>query len=703
MNNYGPKPARRRVGQTTRGVKPLLGTVAGTSRSDYDRREEDDLEDTELKPHFAKRTKYNNTSMNLDDELSNTDAPSVSTSNSRRQNESRYTADYSRGHGVSVDDYENPDDIIATPKAPRTFSTSNYLGSLVSGNADRAFEQATRTLPSSHQYKQSTDAFSSRREERAQSPPASWSQPARKFSTQTYGRGRNTNGYKNPRSNPEPKSQPKKANTHPTINVGLGSSDDEPEPVKKSISKFKAPPELDIKPGAYGDPDRDLYTKAPKKTLDIPPPLKSKGKPVPEDDPDADLLVKPTKGKFSVPEALEPKKFQSGSISTDEDEDLKKPIRKKTFQMPDSLPSKSKSKSKSKSESTAISFTSDSDVPAPNPKKKPTKKPTGLTEAELEELAYRPSPTSSFTELQLSALDADITNATSSQPSALQLSSQGSLNDPLSIDPTDTTTADIMTGLGAIAGIRDLSELRRLHTLDESQETCRLCRLPLPTGYLEKWRGEAPNGIILLETWTKICRQHTRSGLEDEWNARGYPVIDWKKLSKRAEKYIPHLRRIIDGSKSSTLRQEFEQQQKEIRGNTAMLLRQERKLPFPGYYGPRGGDILLEIIMKRLGTEVGKAAEGDKLIARGGVSAFVQQVLVPETGIRLIMEDMGIRDQDKAKQVLEESREIGEKLWGSAEMGDLMDEGEGWVDVNALQTQRVREEDMDNSWDMGGY
>jgi hypothetical protein len=188
MNNYGRNPPRRRVGQTTQGVGPLLGTVAGRPRSDYERREDDDPEDTELKPHFAKRTKYN-TSMNLDDELSSADAPSVSTSNSRRQNESRYTADYSHGHGVSVDDYENPDDIIATPKAPRTFSTSNYLGSLVAGNTDRAFEHATSTVPSSLQYRQSADAFSSRREPRAQSPPASWGQPARKFSTQTYGKG----------------------------------------------------------------------------------------------------------------------------------------------------------------------------------------------------------------------------------------------------------------------------------------------------------------------------------------------------------------------------------------------------------------------------------------------------------------------------------------------------------------------------------
>ncbi|KAI5786672.1 RTC4-like domain-containing protein, partial [Pyronema domesticum] len=683
MNNYSRTPPRRRIGQTTQGVGPLLGTVAGRSRSDYDRCEDDDPEDTELKPHFAKRMKYN-TTMNLDDELSSADAPSVSTSNSRRQNETRYTADYSRGHGVSVDDNENPDDIIATPKPPRTFSTTNYLGSLVAGNTDRAFAHATRTVPSSLQYRQSADAFSSRREPRAQSPPANWDQSARKVSMQTYGKARNTNTYNNPRSKPEPKPQPKKTNTHPTINVSLGSSDDEPEPGKKPISKFKAPPELDIKPGAYGDPDHDLYTKVPKKAMDVPPPLKSKGKTkaVPENDPDADLLGKPTKSTFSVPEAFKPKKFQSGTISSDEVSDLKQPIKKKPFQMPDSLPSKSKS--------VTTSFSSDSDVPAPKPKKKPTKKPTGLTEAELEELgimpvkkstfklpeqlSYRPSPISSLTEPQPSAVDVDITNTTSSQPSAFQLSSQSSLDDPLNIDPSDTATADIMAGLSAIAGIRDLNELRRLHTLDDSQETCRLCRLPLPAGYLEKWRRDAPNGIILLETWTKICRQHTRSVLEDEWNSRGYPVIDWKKLSKRAEKYLPYLRKITDGSKESKLRKEFEQQQKEIRGNTAMLLRQERKLPFPGYYGPRGGDILLEIIMRRLGSEVGKAAEGDKLIARGGVSAFVQQVLVPEAGIRLIMEDMGIRDQEKAKEVLEESREIGEKLWGSAEMGDLMDE-----------------------------
>lgn len=47
-----------------------------------------------------------------------------------------------------------------------------------------------------------------------------------------------------------------------------------------------------------------------------------------------------------------------------------------------------------------------------------------------------------------------------------------------------------------------------------------------------------------------------------------------------------------------------------------------------------------------------------------------------EVGIRLIMEDMGIRDQDRAEEVLHESIEVGEKLWRTMEIGDLHDEGE---------------------------
>lgn len=99
---------------------------------------------------------------------------------------------------------------------------------------------------------------------------------------------------------------------------------------------------------------------------------------------------------------------------------------------------------------------------------------------------------------------------------------------------------------------------------------------------------------------------------------------------------------------------------------------------------------------------MGRAADTDPLIGRGGVSAFVQHVLVPEVGVRLIAEDMGVGEAEAAR-ILEDSVDIGEKLHPTAEQHDLYgddDDDAGWVDVNATQQQRLIEEQAeDDGWE----
>ena len=55
-------------------------------------------------------------------------------------------------------------------------------------------------------------------------------------------------------------------------------------------------------------------------------------------------------------------------------------------------------------------------------------------------------------------------------------------------------------------------------------------------------------------------------------------------------------------------------------------------------------------------------AATDKLIASsGGVSGFVQGVLVPELATRLVMDDMGV-NEEQAREILKESAEVGALL-----------------------------------------
>lgn len=91
----------------------------------------------------------------------------------------------------------------------------------------------------------------------------------------------------------------------------------------------------------------------------------------------------------------------------------------------------------------------------------------------------------------------------------------------------------------------------------------------------------------------------------------------------------------------------------------------------------------LHEITVRLASFVGDAGKKDRLIAQGGVAAFIQTVLVPELGVRLIMEDMNVRET-KARAILDESREIGEKLNMDEFTDDIYDEEDGpWFDINA--------------------
>ena len=73
-----------------------------------------------------------------------------------------------------------------------------------------------------------------------------------------------------------------------------------------------------------------------------------------------------------------------------------------------------------------------------------------------------------------------------------------------------------------------------------------------------------------------------------------------------------------------------------------------------------------------------RLAKTDKLIvASGGVSAFVQAVLVPELTVSLVKEDMRV-DDEAARQIIRESSKLGELVnEEEEEVVTLRDENEG--------------------------
>lgn len=66
-------------------------------------------------------------------------------------------------------------------------------------------------------------------------------------------------------------------------------------------------------------------------------------------------------------------------------------------------------------------------------------------------------------------------------------------------------------------------------------------------------------------------------------------------------------------------------------------------------------------IMSRFAGKLRRLAASDKLVSSGGVSRYVQAVLVPELAVLLVMDDMKV-DEEKAREILRYSVDIGNLL-----------------------------------------
>ncbi len=90
----------------------------------------------------------------------------------------------------------------------------------------------------------------------------------------------------------------------------------------------------------------------------------------------------------------------------------------------------------------------------------------------------------------------------------------------------------------------------------------------------------------------------------------------------------------------------------------------------------------MDNIMSNFSSQIRRLAATDKLISSGGVSGYVQAVLVPELAVLLVKEDMSV-DDEAARAILQESIEVG----------DLLNEEEEDV---------VRGRIIEDNWDDGG-
>ncbi|KAI9770262.1 MAG: hypothetical protein M1840_003420 [Geoglossum simile] len=249
--------------------------------------------------------------------------------------------------------------------------------------------------------------------------------------------------------------------------------------------------------------------------------------------------------------------------------------------------------------------------------------------------------------------DTILSNDTSSKPFVLTEASNSSCSSPLSSPPDSPVFVSSQEAQGGFTGKRDIF-------VDNHTARCPMCREAVDADFLSSFNdGRAMN----VRKQTMFCRAHKQESAKVEWEERGYPDINWDDLQSRIKKYYSELEDILEGRTWSYFKESFELNFKSGKNRTLAqsIMSPDFRVLTPGYYGSRGARIMMDSIMSKFTDRMRKLAPKDRLISSGGISSFVQTVMVPELAVLLVQEDMGL-DSDMARKVLADSIDIGDLL-----------------------------------------
>lgn len=190
--------------------------------------------------------------------------------------------------------------------------------------------------------------------------------------------------------------------------------------------------------------------------------------------------------------------------------------------------------------------------------------------------------------------------------------------------------------------------------LDPGMVLCPMCDEQVDEELLKEFSKGAR---MVMAQQSKFCRMHKKKSAEELYVEKGYPEIDWTTLVARIERHHDFLKSLIMGAESHFAGILTEN----IRTGNARTLLTTQEYPTPGYYGLRGMALMTEMVTETFSRLLRKRAPTDTRISGRGYTGFVQSVLVPELAVKLIQEDLSL-DGDKAREVMVESRELGEIL-----------------------------------------
>ncbi|KAF7544219.1 hypothetical protein G7Z17_g10135 [Cylindrodendrum hubeiense] len=189
---------------------------------------------------------------------------------------------------------------------------------------------------------------------------------------------------------------------------------------------------------------------------------------------------------------------------------------------------------------------------------------------------------------------------------------------------------------------------------NETRAECPWCGDAVPDALLK----EFSNGKRLnVRMQTKFCQTHKKQTAIDTWRERQYPAeILWSDLHSRFEDHRGFLLEVVSG-KPSHFRSILANK---IETGKARSLKKEDNLN-PGYYGPRGFNLMCDYLVGEFGDLLKEKAVSDRVIAGRGSASFIESVLVAELAVRLIQEDMDVSTEE-ARDIMEESKALGEMI-----------------------------------------
>lgn len=210
---------------------------------------------------------------------------------------------------------------------------------------------------------------------------------------------------------------------------------------------------------------------------------------------------------------------------------------------------------------------------------------------------------------------------------------------------------------------------------------CPICEAPVDWHFLETF-GRGGKRLRSKEQ-LDFCRAHKQRTANSLWTSRNYPTIDWLNFDSRLARYHADLEAIFDTRTESTYRKELEKQiaTGENRNDLRNYHAPGEHNQVPGYYGLRGKSRMLEYIMHEFGVKIKGLAVTDSVMASMGPSGYVQAVLVPELAVRLIMEDMDVKE-DRAREIVKESEEVGGLVNVEEEERVIVKDEEGNISEN---------------------